>query len=478
VPPDFSGLVLEGKYRLTRSIGAGAMGYVWEAEQLRLGRTVAVKLLRPELVSDRTVLARFQQEATAAGRIGNPHIVDVLDVGTTPGGAPFLVMEKLRGRPLSAALAAHPMLPVPQALRIARQILAGVAAAHAAGIVHRDLKPDNIFLEDQADGRDHVKLVDFGIAKAKDDPKASRLTRTGMLLGTPRYMSPEQVEGRRDVDHRADIWAVGVILYECLTGRFPHEAPDVPSTLAAILYGVAPPPRALRPELEPSLEAAVLCALAKDPARRFPTAEAFRAALGPDPSLTPGAASPSLPEALRPTGPEPRTPFAAVQPPTVVPRRRTGLVLAAVLIVAVVAATAVVVVQHLTCGDGVAPSRAVDATDTSSDAVPPPPLAGEADAGSGGGASDARPPSAPDEAAERRLYVDAAAAAYCEPDAAGRARGRPPTFEERIALVPEIVEAHGLDYSRFGELAARYERDEAVLAEIHARSMQCDGLRE
>jgi serine/threonine-protein kinase len=408
------------------------------------------------------VLARFQQEATAAGRIGSPYIVDVLDVGTTPGGAPFLVMEKLRGRPLSAALAEHPMLPVPRALRIARQILAGVVAAHAAGIVHRDLKPDNIFLEDQGDGRDHVKLVDFGIAKVKDDPKVSHLTRTGMLLGTPRYMSPEQVEGRRDVDHRADIWAVGVILYECLTGRFPHEAPDVPSTLAAILYGVAPPPRALRPELEPSLEAAVLCALAKDPARRFPTAEAFRAALGPDPSLTPVAPAPSLPAASHRTGPEARTPFVAVQPPAVVPRRRTGPVLAAVLIAVVVAAGAVVAGRYLIGRDGGTPSRAsraVDATAAAPDAVAALPLA-----------------PVPDEAAERRLYVDAAAAAYCEPDAAGRARGRPLTSAERIALVPEIVEAHGLSYSRFGELAARYERDEAVLAEIHAKSLQCDGL--
>ncbi|MBI5501661.1 MAG: serine/threonine protein kinase, partial [Deltaproteobacteria bacterium] len=296
MPPDFTGLVLGDKYRLTRPLGSGGMGYVWEAEHLRLGRTVAVKLLRPELVSDPAALARFQQEATAAARIGSPHIVDVLDVGATPGGAPFLVMEKLRGRSLAELRREQPVLPFARAAGIARQILAALEAAHAAGIVHRDLKPDNVFLEDQGDGRDHVKILDFGIAKAMDDPKVAHLTRTGMLVGTPRYMSPEQATGRRGIDGRTDVWSVGVLLYECLAGRLPHEAPDLAGTLGKIIGEPAASVRTFRPEIDPALDAAVLRALAKDPAQRFPTAAAFREALGPDPFARPApAVAPAAP---------------------------------------------------------------------------------------------------------------------------------------------------------------------------------------
>ncbi|MBN1772125.1 MAG: protein kinase [Deltaproteobacteria bacterium] len=279
--PDFTGLVLEGKYRLTAPLGAGGMGYVWRAEHVQLGRPFAVKLLRPELVSDPTALARFQQEAQAAARIGSRHIVDVLDVGRTPGGAPYLVMEFLQGRSLSAELESHGPLPLARAIDLAGQILDGLAAAHAAGIVHRDLKPDNVFLLGEPGARDDVKLLDFGISKAKDDPRAQHLTRTGMLLGTPRYMSPEQVLGRRDVDRRADLWAAGVILYECLTGRVPFDAPDLATTLTSILQQTPVPPAAYRPEIEPRLGAAVLRALAKNPAERFADVAAFKAALAP-----------------------------------------------------------------------------------------------------------------------------------------------------------------------------------------------------
>lgn len=277
--PDFAGLVLDGKYRLVAPLGTGGMGHVWRAEHVSLGRSFAVKLLRPELVSDPAALARFQQEAQAAARIGSRHIVEVFDVGRTPGGAPYLVMEFLRGRPLSAELAARGPLPIPRALDVVDQILDGLTAAHAAGIVHRDLKPDNVFLLEGPGGRDWVKIVDFGIAKAKDDPKAQHLTRTGMLLGTPRYMSPEQVLGRRDVDRRADLWAAGVILYECLTGRVPFEAADLASTLTAILQQAPVSPAALRPEVGTRLAEVVLRALAKDPASRFGDAAGFRAAL-------------------------------------------------------------------------------------------------------------------------------------------------------------------------------------------------------
>ena len=278
--PQLAGLVLDGKYRLTQPLGEGGMGFVYAGEHAVLGRPLAVKFLRPELAQDATALARLRQEAVASSNIGSPHIVEVLDLGTAPGGMPFIVMEYLRGRTLAALLEAQPVLPVSRIARILSQALAGLAAAHARGIVHRDLKPENIFLVESA-GEEFVKLLDFGVSKVRGDLLTSNLTQTGAVLGTPRYMAPEQAAGRRDVDHRVDLWAGGVILYRALTGRFPFDAENYNALLAAILMQAPPSPRQFRPDLPPPLEVLILTALAREPDRRFADAERFRRALQP-----------------------------------------------------------------------------------------------------------------------------------------------------------------------------------------------------
>jgi serine/threonine-protein kinase len=280
VTPQLAGVVLDGKYRLTALLGEGGMGFVYAGEHATLGRPLAVKFLRPELAQDPTAMTRLRQEAIASSSIGSPHIVEVLDLGTAPGGMPFIVMEYLRGRTLAALLEAQPVLPVPRIAHILSQALAGLAAAHARGIVHRDLKPENVFLVESA-GEDFVKLLDFGISKVRGELSTSNLTQTGAVLGTPRYMAPEQAAGRRDVDHRADLWAAGVILYRALTGRLPFDAENYNALLAAILMQSPPPPRQLRPDLPPPLEAVILTALAREPDRRFASAEQFRQALQP-----------------------------------------------------------------------------------------------------------------------------------------------------------------------------------------------------
>jgi serine/threonine protein kinase len=278
---DYEVLVLEGKYKLVRTLGEGGMGVVWAAEHVRLGRPLAVKLLRADLAEQPRTLQRFNQEAVAASRIGSPHIVEVIDLGTAPDGAPFIVMELLEGRTLFDLLRETPQLPIARAADIGCQILSGLAAAHAKGIVHRDLKPANVFLTRFGTREDFVKIVDFGVSKIMTGEAALHLTRTGALLGTPTYMAPEQVLGRKDIDHRVDLWAAGVILYMALTGGRPHEAPSRNELLAAIVKQDVGPFRQLRPAVGAELEGIVLRALSRDVAQRWATAEAFRDALLP-----------------------------------------------------------------------------------------------------------------------------------------------------------------------------------------------------
>ena len=289
---DPQGQVLEGKYRLLRPLGEGGMGVVWLAEHVRLGRPLAVKLLRPDLAQNPRTLQRFHREAVAASRIGNPHIVEVIDLGTAPNNAPFIVMELLEGRTLYDLLREQPVLPVGRAVDILCQVLSGLAAAHAKNIIHRDLKPANVFLIRYGTREDFVKLVDFGVSKILDSD--AQLTRSGALLGTPTYMAPEQILARRRLDHRVDLWAAGVILYMALTGRRPHEAPTRNELLVRIVNSDVKPIRLQRPEVDESLERAVLRALERDVDRRWPSAEAFREALLPyrvQGSVVPAASS-------------------------------------------------------------------------------------------------------------------------------------------------------------------------------------------
>ncbi|MDQ4132504.1 MAG: serine/threonine protein kinase [Actinomycetota bacterium] len=258
-----------GRYAVGDVLGRGGMGEVRAARDLRLERDVAIKLLTPELAALPTTRARFEREAQAAARLNHPNVVLVYDSGEHEG-IPFLVMERLPGRTLADELAQGP-LPIERTRRVAVEILAALAAAHRAGIVHRDVKPANVLLA--PDG--HVKVGDFGIAKTVEGVD---VTTTGVLLGTPAYLSPEQVAGEA-ATARSDIYAVGVLLYEALTGRKPFAAAS-PLALAQAIHHQPPTPIGeLRPDTPPDLAWAVAKAMDKDPQRRFASAEQMTAAL-------------------------------------------------------------------------------------------------------------------------------------------------------------------------------------------------------
>jgi eukaryotic-like serine/threonine-protein kinase len=234
------GAVLSRRWRLVQRLGAGGMGEVYAADPVEGGTRVAVKILRPEYLAEPIVLSRFLEEAGTCMRLVHPNIVRMMDCALAEDGSPYLVMELLEGVPLGAYTANGGRVPMAQAVPILLGILAGLAAAHARSIVHRDLKPDNVFLTRAPEGTFVVKVLDFGIAKVMDAAggMGSR-TRTGMLLGTPAYMSPEQIKNARDVDQRADLWSAGVMFYEMLTGREVFPAPTEYARLAAVL-GVEP----------------------------------------------------------------------------------------------------------------------------------------------------------------------------------------------------------------------------------------------
>jgi serine/threonine-protein kinase len=258
-----------GNYVVQKKVGEGGMGVVYLAEHPRIHRRVAIKVLLPQYAQNPEVVSRFFNEAKAANEIRNEHIVDILDFGELPDGAPYIIMEWLDGKSLSDVLDAHGKLPLARAVHIARGIARALSAAHGHGIVHRDLKPDNIFLLERAGDPDFVKVLDFGIAKLVGNETAASdvKTKTGALIGTPSYMSPEQCRGI-PVDQRSDIYSLGVILYRMLTGRLPFEADALGELL---LQHMTQQPKSLRehePTLPPSVDAAVLRALAKDPAQR------------------------------------------------------------------------------------------------------------------------------------------------------------------------------------------------------------------
>ncbi len=290
------GEVLEGKYQIVRELGRGAMGVVYEALHLALGRKVAVKTMLEEVSADAQIGARFEREARAASAIGHPHIVDVFDLGRTSDGLLFMVMELLDGESLGTLLKRTPKLPISLAVHLMSQVLSGLGAAHKHGIVHRDLKPDNIFVLGSEERPNFVKIVDFGISKviAPSTPGRPNVTAkvagtmVGSVLGTPLYMSPEQAIGQvASIDHRTDIYSAGVVLYEMLCGRTPYVGEDYVQILAGLLEGNYPSPRSLAPEISPELEAAIMCALDRDMDKRFPSAAAMRQAIGTSADVTP-----------------------------------------------------------------------------------------------------------------------------------------------------------------------------------------------
>ena len=275
------GYTLIDKYKVVRPIGRGGMGEVYEATHVELGKRVAVKVMLGKYAEDSEAIARFKREALAASRIGNPHIIDVSDIGTTHDGRSFVVMEYLSGQPLSSVIERVGQMPVWRATHIMRQVLRAVHVAHSKGIIHRDLKPDNIFLVDQDDQHDFVKLLDFGISKMVDldaEVAATKLTTTGVVMGTPLYMAPEQAMGV-PTDHLADVYACGVMLYEMLAGQPPFNGATYAVLVAKLLTADPQPLGELRAGLSPALVAAVHRALQKEPEARFASAEAFAAAL-------------------------------------------------------------------------------------------------------------------------------------------------------------------------------------------------------
>jgi len=280
--PVAPGDVLAGKYVVERVLGEGGMGVVVAATHRQLGQRVAVKFLLAEYCQHPEAVARFLREAQAAVRIQSEHVARTIDVGTLESGAPYMVMEYLSGRDLASELATRGSLPVEEAVGFVLQACEAIAEAHALGIVHRDLKPANLFLAHRADGSPLVKVLDFGISKSVS-PAAGpmNLTTTQSVMGSPLYMSPEQLKSTKNVDQRTDVWALGVILYELLTGRTPFQAETVSGLIATVVSESPPPLRGARPDLPAELEAIVLRCLEKDPARRIQHVGTLAMALQP-----------------------------------------------------------------------------------------------------------------------------------------------------------------------------------------------------
>lgn len=269
------GKVVDRRYGVRSVIGEGGMGAVYEAEHLTLGRLVALKVLHPSNAAKPEAVSRFQHEARVVSSIGHPNICELYDVGKLEDGTPFLVMERLVGDTLADRINKEGALPHDVTFDTLLQILGGLAAAHRKGIIHRDLKPENIFLSRTPGSTEPIaKLLDFGISKMSVMDVDLHLTRTGMVMGTPYYMAPEQARGDR-IDHRVDLYAIGVIFYECLTGRRPFLAPNYNALLVQILTGKPRQVRSIRPALSEAFEPVVAKALQKNPEERFQTAVEF-----------------------------------------------------------------------------------------------------------------------------------------------------------------------------------------------------------
>lgn len=281
--PLVPGQVIAGKYRIEQVLGSGGMGVVVAARHLQMKHRVALKLLQPEGSVAPESVARLLREAQHATAIQSEHVVRVMDLGALPNGRPYLVMEYLEGSDLGQLLHARGPLPESMAIDYLLQALAGVAEAHALGIVHRDLKPTNLFLTERSDGTALIKVLDFGISKlTKPSGATFELTRTrGALMGSPLYMAPEQIRSAKLVDIRADVWSLGVILQQFLTGRPPFTGEDLPGVLAAIMTDEPRSVREHAPHISPDLEHVIFRCLEKDRNRRYQNVGELATALGP-----------------------------------------------------------------------------------------------------------------------------------------------------------------------------------------------------
>lgn len=319
--------VVGGKYRIVRFLASGGMGSVYEAQQIVVRRRFAVKFLHPELALRRELLTRFQHEAEAAGALESENVAAALDFGIAPDGAPYIVLEYLVGESLEQLREREGSLPVARAVNLVQQACRGVQAAHAAGIIHRDLKPHNLFVCRRGDGTDLVKVLDFGVAKLEVMERGGVETRTGTVLGTPSYMSPEQARGEKKIDHSSDVYALGAVLYELLSGKKPHPG----DSHNAILHHIATQPplplAAALPDLPEALVAVVERTLADDCSRRPASAGELAEALTqwshaevwPAPKLEPSSPRHSEPSTTllaveAPAGSRPRSSVAPDEP--------------------------------------------------------------------------------------------------------------------------------------------------------------------
>jgi serine/threonine-protein kinase len=295
------GTVLDGKYRLVRQLGAGGMGIVYEADHIRLRQPFAIKILQPEFAKESEFLMRFEREARAAALLRSPHVVRVFDVDVSPEGLTYMVMELLEGRDLAGEMLETPP-PVTQLIDWIVQACAGLQEAHDNGVVHRDLKPANIFLTKIESGERIAKVLDFGISKLEATSTSHLTDRKQGALGTPTYMAPEQIRNRR-VDGRTDLWALGVILYRLLGGRWPFSGKGDQGYMAAVLADSPVPFEVVRQDLPYELASAIMKALEKDPASRHPSANDMAVALLPFGSgRAPLPTRASLPAAALPAG--------------------------------------------------------------------------------------------------------------------------------------------------------------------------------
>jgi serine/threonine protein kinase len=350
-PPEdpYLGTTLADTYRVTRVLGEGGMGRVYEAQHTRLQhRRFAIKVLHAEYARYPELVQRFQREAEAASRVRHDNVIEVYDVGRTDEGRPYLVTELLEGNDLGGRLKEVGKFERQLAVHVVRQVCAALEASHEQNVVHRDMKPENLFLLGDRE-RPHVKILDFGISKV-DDAAGTNLTRTGMVMGTPAYMAPEQARGEK-VDHRADVYAVGAILYRLLTGRTPFDTDDAASAITAVLTIDPPRPRSVAPEVPEALELIIERAMAKNPDDRFSSMHEFAEALAPfdDTPPPPLTLSPSSALAEGRTPPALQIANAPPRPPAVARATREAQ-LARPSLLGFSALAAVVLVLGLTAG--------------------------------------------------------------------------------------------------------------------------------
>jgi serine/threonine-protein kinase len=322
-----AGTIVADRFRLERELGAGGMGAVWLAQHLGLGVPCALKFILAGAAREPELRARFEREAKAAAHIKSPYVVQILDCGVWDQ-TPYIAMEYLEGEDLAARLARRGRLTPKETAVIVGQVARALGKAHAMGIVHRDIKPSNIFLA-RDDEQEVTKVVDFGIAKSHSQAIGEGQTRTGALLGTPCYMSPEQAQGTRAVDHRSDLWALGVVTYQCLTGRLPFQSDGFGDLMLKIMIEPIPVPSTVAP-VPPGFDAWWARAVARDPAQRFQSARELAEALylaldisaGTAAELresSPSLSSPPPPEATAATVAGSATPVPTPRPATPMP---------------------------------------------------------------------------------------------------------------------------------------------------------------